>query len=249
MKRIFLAACAMGLLAFGAARTALAATDVELVSGSDVILWDSTTLSCFNGAVVACTTFGATATIGSIGGETQETVAATNFNGWHFTTDTGNSFSPSCSGTAICIEQNHIDTNASGAAALNSFFGATGFTPIGNLLLTEAGTNFAGIVSATGFAYTGGLGFSSTAAPTLAGLWGPLSLVGSGNVALSAGPVSTPAPAAPYNLADEISLATGTGNYNVTSTISTVPEPTSAISFGGVLLLSATALRKKLRKA
>jgi len=115
--------------------------------------------------------------------------------------------------------------------------------------LTESATDLAGTATSTGYAYTGGLGFSSTGAPTLSGAWGPLSLTGSGAVALSTGPVSRLTPAAPYDLTAAFNLTAGTGSYNVTETISTVPEPTSAILFGGVLLLSATALRKKLRKA
>jgi len=257
MKRLLSTVCVLGLLGFAAAQMALADPEMELVSGSDVILWDGTTLSCYNGSFVACTVFGATETTASGGGATQVTIKAGNFNGWILNTSTGDSYSPTCSGTGVCEDQNDVNTLASGNANLETFFGDTGFAPVGaaGLMLTESASDLAGTTAspgtatATAYAYTGALGFSSTGAPSLPGAWGPLSLTGHGAVALSAGPVNTTAPTAPYDLTAEFTLTPGPGSYNVTETIATVPEPTNAILLGSLLLLGATAVRKRLRKA
>jgi hypothetical protein len=246
MKRLLLAACAMGLLAFGTARTALADSEMELVSGSDVMYWNGSALVCSPGP---CSDFGATASSLTVAGTTQVSIQATDFNGWILNTATGDSYSPSCSATNVCISQNDINTIASGNASLQAYFGATGFTPSGALLLTESSTDLSGTATATGYAYTGPLGLS-TSAPSLSGAFsgGSLSLTGNGVVASGAGPSATATPSSPYDITAAFNLTPGQGSYNVTETISSVPEPTSAILFGGVLLFSATAIRKRLRK-
>jgi len=238
---------------------AFADPDIELVAGSDIIFYDGTTLSCYNGSVVACSTFGATATRTNSVGVITETVTASSFNGWNITSDNGQSFSPPCSVTQICLDQTNTNvTNAGASSVLESFFAASGFTPRGPLLLTEALTAANGTATTKGYAYgpNGTLGLSATAAPTLPAPFGTLSLTGFGICpgaacpVAAAGPVSGTPPASPYNQALEFDFTAGAvgGEYSATETISAsaaVPEPASVVLLGGVLLAVAAGLRRR----
>lgn len=254
---------AMVLLGVGLVTTAFAAPQLELVSGNNVILWDGTTLSCWDGTTLTttngtalgetgvCATFGATGSLSSVPGQSQETVKANSFNGWSLTSGTGNSYAPNCSVTGDCLGQNFATTATAGVDSLDIYFGDSTFAPIGqSLIMTESATQLAGTATSTGYAFVGALGFAQKTAPTLSGAFGPLSLTGTGAVALSTGPVGTPEPStAPYNIVGQLDFTPGAGSYNVTQDIAAVPEPAGVVLFGGVVLAVSTSLRRRAKKA
>jgi len=249
MKPILMAG-AVVLLSLGATRPALATSAMELVTGTDVIYWDGSTLGCYSGgSSVACSTFGASG--GGSGNSLN--VSASTFGGWDVTTNSANAYPPSCSSIGTCESQtelNAVDSSASGN--LSAYFASAGFTDQGALTLNESGSQSDGTASAMEYAYTGALGIPNTgAAPSLSGQIGStISETNTGNGAFSAGPTSgLPPVSTPYNITGEISFTPGTpgGGYTMTETISTaVPETSSASVFLVMLLGMAFVVRKRI---
>jgi hypothetical protein len=247
MKRVLFAA-ALVILSMGTSRLAFADPDLELVAGSDVILFDGTTLSCYNGTTITtgagsanCLAFGA----GTLGGGSSLTVEATNFNGWNLSNATGKSFSPNCG--PVCVNQNTINTiNAGATVDLQAFFGASGFKPVQALTVSESGTDVQGTATAMGYAYTGALGFSQTAAPVVSGQIGSTLVLTTAPA--TAGPTGGASPGSTFNAVTSLTFDhTGT-EYNVTETIAAVPEPTNVVLFGSVLLAVTGLAKKKFRR-
>jgi hypothetical protein len=225
------------LLSFGTGTAlATASQDLEIVAGTDIILYAGGTATCTSGgSVVLCSTFGE----GTLG----NSLDATSFDGWNVSV-TATSNSPNCSGLAGpgCLSTDNIDTvDVSSADALDVYFGDTSFSPELGLQVTETGSGVTGTAGAMGYAFTGPLGFSSTAAPTLSGKIGTsLSLTAPGIVTTGGTPTS-----GPLSLAIEDTFANGAGHtYDVDTTITAVPEPASMVLFGS-MLLAITGIAKK----
>jgi len=261
MKRMIMVVAAVVLLGLGAVRTAFADPDLVLVSGADEIFWDgmAAPVCSVSGVVTPCTTFGTVGTTGSAGAGAEtlsvSPFGAASFNGWKITQSSGGTNSPGCSGQQFngpdCINEDNVNANTVSGATdpLDAYFGSSGFTQEQTLVVSESGSAAKGTAKAAGYAFTGGLG------PSWAGSMVPVlpaaDRIGStlsvkNCMPCQDGPTSDAAPAALFSLAikDTFSGAQG-DSFNVDTTIGAVPEPTSVVLFGSVLLLAAVFAKKK----
>src|ERR1700682_2892662 len=257
MKRLLLGMAAVILLGLGSGRSAFADPSLELVAGTganmDIIYWDGVgAVACSHGGVaVSCATFGTVGTLGSAASGS-ETLAVTAFHGWKITQTSGGSNSPNCVGFngPDCINEDNINANTLGGATddLQAYFGASGFGTQPGLKVTESGSAAIGTATAKGFAYTGALGFSALAAPTVSGQIGATLSV-SNCAPCMAGPPGGPSPTGPFHLAIvDIFFGAAGNTFNVDTTIAAVSAPASMVLFGS-LFLAVTALgKKKLRR-
>ncbi len=222
---------------FSSAAFAATAT-VEFKDGSDTItLLDNGTAVCSNGNCSAWGVLGDNnPTVGTIN------LIATAFDGWSITYS-GKSGSPSCSPGGQCTTDTNITTQSSGAGTLDTFFADSGFTaePGFTTSLTTSLDSAGTSVSSKFYAYTGALDLG---APPSGQIGGTLSL--SSGTGSTTGGGANPA-GSPFDLQDAVVLtATGANqNFTVTSTIDAVPEPSSIMLFGTVLLGLGVVLRRR----
>jgi len=256
MSRTITTAAALVFLSLGAGRIALADPDLELVSGSDVIFYDGTTVSCTEnlGTVFQTTTSGVASTncaaFGAVAvsndGTGGESLSFHTFNAWKVQVS-AYSNSPNCSGIEGpgCISNDSIDATTAGSTTLDAYFGGTGFNPEPAYIVTESSSSTTGTATAAGYQESGLTGFSATSKPTLSGQIGStLSL--SNCTPCSSGPTGGLSNGDNALVTFNTFAGAAGDSYAVTTTISAVPEPTSMILFGSALLAVTGFAKKKL---
>jgi hypothetical protein len=258
MKRLFRGTMSAVLFTVGLGSTAFATTDLELVSGGDIIYYDGTTLDCNNGGTItvglgsaSCVALGVTAAV-----QLQPqalVVSATSFNGWDVSESSDYSNTPACTGVngPGCINQDNVNASTSGAGTLSAYFASTGFTPAGatGLMVANASVLQTGTLQTqTAYANSGVVDPLSDVnfTPTPGGVCG-VSL-SSGIPGVVATPTSCAAPGAPFSLELGIVMTTSAGvdsGFNVTGNIAAVPEPAAVVLFGIVVAFCAASFRRR----
>jgi len=239
------------LIAFASVQMAFATAALELVSGTNILyVTDAGTIACSSGGIsVACSTFGATGDNNPLPGNVS--IAATNFNGWTFTSAGGSSSSTTCNGATGgvgCLNDQTSTTNA-GAGTLTVYFADSNFSTEPGFITgfsspLQTGSN----ATQTAYAFTGAIPLSSTnLTPTPGGqIGGALSINPPGTTGLSSGGAGMTGPF-DLELKTVFTDTASGGGYNSSGNIAATPEPASIMLFSGVAFLALGAIRRKMR--
>jgi hypothetical protein len=214
--------------------TASATLQLTLSSGGTTLTLNDCTL----GSAAACILGGFTDVNGAAG---QITYIGSVGN-WSLNVSTGTV------GTNPLIDLNSVNTlggtSGTGANALTVMFSGTNFTGAGPFTSSVGGTLAAG----HSLTYQGYVNANNTLNGTTTPIGSLLSF--SNPPANFSGSVSGGSATGLFSLTQVVVLSgTASGTSSFDASIDAVPEPVSVSLLGGVLLLTATALRRKLRRA
>jgi hypothetical protein len=242
------------LIAFASVQMAFATAALELVSGNNILYvadGASGTIACSTGGVsVACSTFGATGDNNPLTGNVS--IAATNFNGWAFTSAGGSSSSSTCNGATGgvgCLNDQTSTTNT-GAGTLTVYFADSGFnTEPGFITGFSSPLQTGSSATQTAYAFTGSPTLSATnltPTPGSGQIGTALTILPPGVNGLASGGGGMTGPFS-LELKTVFTDTAAGGGYNSSGNIAATPEPASIVLFSGVALLAFGAIRRKMQ--